>query len=370
MKCFVFKSRRTVKGVIRERPNYYAKLRMPWEDRDTVWALPTTDRTEAERLLKAKWQKREELHRKGLPTLPPPQPRKGALNGLLAAFLRELEAQGLSKGTLKKYANMRVMFERLGWKDPGDVDPFKFSNWRAQSELAPKTLNDFLANTNGFFRWLRNMRKVTEIPLEHVRPLKPRRQGKYRRALTHDEAQRLLQTAPRHRALIYLIFLRTGLRRTELRNLLLSDLRFEQAEPYIFVRAEVSKNRTDATVNALPEVVAAFREFIPAGAPPSFQMFATCLPRGSTYMKDFKAAGIPLVDHLGRKVDVHALRGTFITDSVLAGNSIVEVQQLARHKHIETTMKYYVDVSQLRLAQAAAKLPKLSLTPAVIEKAI
>ncbi len=54
----------------------------------------------------------------------------------------------------------------------------------------------------------------------------------------------------------------------------------------------------------------------------------------------------------------HDLRRTGITRALLGGMVPAAVQKLAGHKSIATTMKYYVQVEQADLREAAAKLRK------------
>jgi len=63
---------------------------------------------------------------------------------------------------------------------------------------------NLLKNTCNFFDWMRRERMVSENPLEFVEPVKLT-PTHYRRALTPEQAQRLLAVASRERAVVYLV---------------------------------------------------------------------------------------------------------------------------------------------------------------------
>ncbi len=69
---------------------------------------------------------------------------------------------------------------------------------------------------------------------------------------------------------------------------------------------------------------------------------------------DLAAAGVKYRDNMGRVLDFHALRGTFITSLTRAGVHPKTAQVLARHGDINLTMKYYTHLS---LEEVAAVLP-------------
>jgi integrase len=67
-------------------------------------------------------------------------------------------------------------------------------------------------------------------------------------------------------------------------------------------------------------------------------------------------------------VDFHALRHTYVTRLVRAGIPLAQVQILARHADVATTLKHYTHLSTAETAAALAALPPLApplaITPA------
>lgn len=360
MICYVFKPRRRVDGVLVLSEHWHAALRMPWESRERRWSLKTSDKREAERLLH---EERVKAEKRQNGVLPPPEQTDAAerpLEELLGAFLADLRVLGRSEATLKKYGNMRVMFGRCRWSRISHVSARSFCEWRAKSGLAPRTLNALLKDTGTFFRWMRRQRMVSENPLEFVQCIETRRLEKFRRALTIEEAQRLIAAAPPHRAAVYITALYTGLRRNELRQLTIGDFALDGERPFVRVRASTAKNPKESRVELRPEVVAAVRSILPDITSPLSRVFEGLVPRVPTFKKDLTRAGIAFEDAHGRRVDLHALRDTFGTHLAASGATPFVLKELMRHSTVQQSEKYYIDARQLPFASALAALPSFA----------
>lgn len=369
MNCFVFKPRRRINGVLHVARFYSGKLRMPWESKPTVIALETTDRRIAERMLD-EMAKQRHLEKQGYSA--PREVVEAAqkpLDELLELFLADTEAKGRATNTLLKYRHgLRKLFERCRWKRIGDVTPASFCEWRAACGLSPKTKNDAMLNASALFNWMRKQRIIRENPLLGVERVDTRLTPQYRRALKPDEAQRLLKVAPPSRAVVYLVLLETGLRRSELNQLVWGDFDFTDAAPCVRVRASITKTKKEAAIPLRTEVINAIRSIAPENVMPFEFIFRGMLPRIPTMKKDLAKAGIPFMDDSGRRVDLHALRGTFCTNLSATGVYPRVAQALMRHQDIRQTMKTYTDAAQLPLAAAVAGLPSFSLQNKPLKK--
>ena len=84
-------------------------------------------------------------------------------------------------------------------------------------------------------------------------------------------------------------------------------------------------------------------------------------------MNNAQAAGIP-AEFEGKVVDFHALRHTYVTQLVLGGAPLAQVQKLARHSTPTLTLAVYTHATMKDLTGALDALPP---TPgaAVVEKA-
>ena len=336
---------------------------MEWEHgAPRKWCLYTTDKREAERLLHEERVKTEKRHHGLLPSQDATDAAKTPLIELLGRFVARRRESGCSAMTVKKYGSLHVLFEACRWKLAAHVTARSFYDWRTHSDRSGKTKNDALKNTCNFFGWLRQEGLVQSNPLEFVEPVKLT-PTHFRRALTPEQAQRLLSVAADGRDAVYLVAMQVGLRRKELQGLTVADFVFDTPAPFVRVPASLSKNRTEATLPLRPEAVDAIRSVLPSDAKAGTKVFAGIVPRLPRFKKDLALAGIPFEDERGRRVDLHALRVTLGSNLFASGASLVVVKELMRHSDIKTTLRHYSDSSQLPLAAAVANLPSLSLRP-------
>lgn len=361
MICSLFKRRRRLDGVLTESREWFGQLRMDWDHgRPRVWNLGTTDKREATRLLHEERTKAEKRHHGLLPLEEATEARERPLNELLEAFLGQLRASGRADMTVKKYRTLRVLFVRCGWRRLEHVTEKSFCRWRAESDLSAKSKNDCLKNTSNFFHWMRRVRMVTENPLEFVEPVKVTA-TEFRRALTTEQAQQLFKVASPQRAAVYLVAMRTGLRRKELQGLTVGDFALDAPSPFVRVPASITKNRQEAMLWLPDEVVPVIRSILPDNPLPFEKVFAGMVPRLPRFKKDLELAGIPFEDDQGRRLDLHALRLTFCMDAGDAcGGDLRLLQAVMRHSDIRTTMRHYKDSTRLPTANVIAKLPALT----------
>jgi len=378
---------------------YHAQIQLPgWTTQKRV-SLHTTDKRIAGIRLEETVSEFELID---AGKLAPRAVRKAAEQALLSlreAFLLDIEAT-VSTATLRRYGQaLRVVCQATGWKKLPDVTEAAMRQWQRESELRAATRNDYLAVWYRFFRWLKRARLVVENICEFIDRVDEHKEERdYRRALTAEEMQRLIEAAPPVRALVYRVISETGLRRCELKTSRVGDYHLRVAsysrpgggaEPALAdrprsadagvsitretsavrVRASMTKGR-QAKLIPLNEVTAAeLRAFFPADAAPFFQPFARCVPKVATLRRDLLAAKIPFEDALGRRVDFHSLRKTFGTALVLSGAEPRVVMEAMRHSDLKLTMKTYMDAAQLQgpVEAAVAKLPwQRKVPPAVL----
>src|SRR5438128_727874 len=114
-----------------------------------------------------------------------------------------------------------------------------------------------------------------------------------RRSFTEDELQRLIRVAGL-RGVVYRIAARTGIRRGELTEVQWRDVHLDTTQPFIFVRASISKNHRQAMQPLTPDAVEALCTLRSDDAKPYDRVFASLMPRGlEQFKKDLKAADIP-----------------------------------------------------------------------------
>jgi len=220
----------------------------------------------------------------------------------------------------------------------------------------PKTVNDYLAGAKSFVNWCIKTRRLAGNPLESVERTDDHKEND-KAALTCEQAEALLAAAGPRR-LLYVVALRTGLRRGELEALQWGDVNLDAARPHIALRAAATKAKRGDTVPLRADVAAELRAACPADAKPGDNVFGR-IPRMRDLRPDFTQAGIPEYDERGKKYCFHSLRVTFGTWLAQAGVAPRVHMELMRHTDMKLTMQLYTDPRLLDTTRAVDQLPGL-----------
>ena len=345
MVSFVFRPSRKRDGV---SPVYRGRYRLdPYSPMVEV-ALDTTDKKVARKRLDD-IVKEKQWEREGL--IAPKLQREAAQRPLvehLAEFRADLAALGRSKsydGKIK--ARVGSLLEACGWKVPADVKPNDFVAWRAaQTEFAPKTLNEYLNAMNTFLNWMVRQERIAANPLQNIPKVDVRGKQQHRRAFTDEELTKLLSVAE-HFRLIYLTAIYTGLRHGELTQLIWADVQLDHKCPHFVVRAATTKNRRTAIIPLHPNLIEELKAARAKGVDGKDRIFVGCTNPDRAIRRHMEKVGIQPVDDLGRKVDFHALRYTFATRLAQSGVTQRTTQELMRHSDPKLTANIYTDVTLL-----------------------
>jgi len=271
-------------------------------------------------------------------------------------YVADLRALGRSDSHINNI-EFRVgrLIQECQWKRGVDVTADSFVTWRGKQNLAAKTINDYLGGAVSLLNWMKHNKRILDNALDSVKKVDTTgEETRIRRAFTDEEIKRLLNTAGKYRP-VYLTAVDTGLRRSELAELLWSDLELSAAIPVVHVRASISKNGKATTIPLHPDVVTALRE-LRNGDQDEDYVFQR-IPRIERFKRDLKKAEIAYVDASGRFADFHALRKTFGTN-LMKGNVAPRVaMELMRHSDMRLTAKIYTDAMQLPTAAAIQSLP-------------
>ena len=232
------------------------------------------------------------------------------------------------------------------------------------SESEPRTQNDYRSAIHAFFEWLVKSGRWHRNPVSSIRPVRELDEPK-RRALSPDELAKLLETAPRHRAIIYRVASAIGLRRKEVRGLAIEQFDFKAMT--VTLRAAGTKAKRWATIPITRGLVSDLEEWranpiivetgrtrpalvSPERSSPDKAREWTRTktvsgllpppPRIDTFRSDLEAADIP-IEVNGRELVFHSLRTTFITNLWRRGHSAAEVCRYGRLKDIKTAQRYY-----------------------------
>ncbi|MDE2103285.1 MAG: site-specific integrase [Patescibacteria group bacterium] len=247
------------------------------------------------------------------------------------------------------------LFDACAWDRISKICPDDFYKWRAsQVKMSSTTKNAYLSLIKTFCQWLVNNKRMATNPLAGSARVENRgKLTRVRRALDDQEIRSLLSVSGEYK-LVYLLAVTTGLRRNELKALRWPDVHLDVDRPYLLVRASTTKNHKMATI------------FLKAGAVELLKERRNqCdesdpvlkVPSRHIFYRHLNAAKIKRVDPLGRVIDFHALRHTFITSLSRSGVQPRVAMALARHSQIDLTMKVYTDAGALGDMDGVENLP-------------
>jgi integrase len=359
MEARIYKAKRLRNGKRTVGRLYRARIKLAGDTKVRDIALEVSDKQVAQQKLNKLIQ---ELERELAGLIPAKAERDAAqtpLLDLVSEYVNELTVLGRSEDHLRHVnTRLRRLVRECGWTRLADVTPASFQTWRkAQSAKAPKTLNEYLAVLSAFWTWLRKQGRVTVNPFELVERADTRGKERIqRRALSDEEAARLLQVAGQNR-LAYMLPLYAGLRRNEVKTLHWSSLVLGESGGLLRVHAAVNKNRKEQALPLHPELVKALENKKPANTKTDGLVLPNGVPKMKEVRQDLKKAGIPFLDERGRRVDYHALRTTFVTRLSINKVHPRLAMELARHSDLKLTMKNYTDAGQLPLREVIESLP-------------
>jgi len=297
-------------------------------------------------------------HERGLPC-----DNRFPVEKLKARYLKHIEAT-VKTNTLGGYKqDIEWVLSALGVEFVCDITPELIDTYRAQRvrQVSERTVNLEVQAVKRMLSLGVQWGLIDSSPIANVKPLRQRRK-KFRRALTPKEAELLLQhSTPRFRP-IWLCFLHTGLRKSELIELRWSDIDWN--ERLILVQAKERWEPKTGETRVIPitdELYAELKRLkceADRAKRRSPYVFTTKL--GTPYRWNLLKRFLATVRRAGIDpdgVDLHALRYTFITDLIRNGANIKAVQELAGHKNIKVTLDIY---SQVFACDRIAAMKKLS----------
>ncbi len=300
---------------------------------------------------------------------------------LLVRHLADFQAALSAKGGTERHAKVTAyragrVLELAKARRISDLSLSKtltaLASLRSKEDLSQETINHHVRAVKAFSRWLWKDGRAREHHLAHLATSNPEAdRRRRRRALTHEEAARLVRTAENgpvvmemtgpDRAMLYALALGTGFRADELATLTPDRFDLASNPPTATVDACYSKNGREA-VQPLPQSLAdrlgPWLALRPAGRP----VFDGMTKRTAEMLRvDLEAAGIPYETSAG-VIDFHALRGTYISHLVSSGASVKTCQTLARHSTPSLTIGVYAKASLHDIAGAVEALPDLGVT--------
>ncbi len=263
-------------------------------------------------------------------------------------FIDHLRTQNKSSSTLVAYKkDIDQLIEHLNKSGVDLVTQIQleqlesFMNKLAKENYTPKSISRKTNATKTFFRFLTEMGHVKENVAEMLKH--PKIEVKAPRILTKLEYRALRDAAKddlRSYGMIE-VLLQTGVTISELADIKLQDITFNDGTGTLFVPKRNNKESRQVPLNKA--VVEAIRKYMDEERPKlekAVHLFITktgkpLLVRNirSTINRYFKLAGV-------EKAKVNDLRHTFVAHHLAAGVSITILSKVSGHKRLSTTERY------------------------------
>jgi integrase len=249
------------------------------------------------------------------------------------------------------------------------------------------TRNHVVATLRAFAEWCVTTKRLEFNPLRELVQSKVTDADRTEtsRVLTLEELQQLCAVAPPSRRLLYLFTAYTGFRRGEDRATTWADVFVDSVQPFVRIRGANAKNggtvdvpvpgwladelrrhRAAVTLRAGGKLDPSKPVFhVPAAIVKQLRQDAARAKLGTITKQIHRTpngnrwTSVEWNDPAGPEVTLklHGLRAYFVTALFEAGTPPHEVQRLARHANIATTLRHYTAFRQQRMRAAVDALP-------------
>jgi integrase/recombinase XerC len=268
----------------------------------------------------------------------------------LDLFLTALLGQNYSPKTLRAYSDdlkqfiLWVSANRVDWENPkrfvrADIEGYM--SYLAGQHMIGVTRVRKLAAIRKFFTFMEENRMIAGNPANTVKGAK--REEKEPGILYKEQYKALLYEASDHLRdyAIIMTFLQTGIRLSELANLQLDDVDFDNK----VLTVRQGKGKKDRHIPLVDDEVKALRNYLRYRASQLVlddEVFFLAKNGTSLNVSTVKYIVAKYVKKAGirKKVSVHTLRHTFGAHKADKNMGIATLQQVMGHKKKETTLKY------------------------------
>jgi site-specific recombinase XerD len=163
--------------------------------------------------------------------------------------------------------------------------------------------------------------------------------------MSQQEVKRLLNTpATIREKVLFSLAYDSGLRITELTNLLISDVDLDRRQLHV----RESKNKKDRYVTISSHMVRGIKKHLALNNPKDYLFDHTDrkgIPISKTRIRDLLKEAVEKAG-IKKQVCVHTFRHTYATHQLEAGQDIMTLKQLLGHRDIRTTL-VYLQIAQL-----------------------
>jgi integrase len=245
-----------------------------------------------------------------------------------------------SIGPFVKWAGFDREISTIRLKDLQAYQTFKLQDRTALNSInaarkcSPSNVNHISSVLKVFFRFAVDQGHLREDPTKGLKRFKQEK-GNSIRFLKADEQKRLLEAASSQYRRLFLVAMRTGLRRIELLNLARHNLDFENNQ----IKLVSSKTKVVRYLPILPQIKEILLELVAKVATDNEPLFKAKNEKPfsiDAVVQAFTRARVAA----GLKVRYHDLRHTFATDAVAAGIPVFVISKWLGHSSVKMTEIY------------------------------
>ena len=277
--------------------------------------------------------------------------------------LQWLKFADVSESSVKTYNKaVRRFFSYLTDKGIATPTVDTVYEWREDMKAegkAPATINKYLTATKLFFKFL-NQRGLYSVDISHIKGFKLTNEHK-KDALTPDQGKQVLKsfdtttlTGLRDKAMVALM-LCCGLRTIEISRANIQDLAKTYGRTALYVQGKGRTDRRECVMIPAP-VEKMINEYLSArgNVDPTEPLFGGVGNRNKGGRLTTRSISRIVktafrANHMdSKRLTAHSLRHSAATAMLLAGVELTKVQQIMRHKSINTTMIYAHHLDRLK----------------------
>lgn len=271
---------------------------------------------------------------------------------LFNRFIAYLDA---TEKTVNTYTtSLKQLFAYLAANDirqPQREDIIAYRDELAATGHKPTTIQNYITAAKIFFKWTAQEGAYPNIA-DHIKGAKIDK-GHKKDYLTSGQVKEILQTIDRSTpqglrdyAIVFLM-VTGGLRDIEVSRANIEDLRAAGDNTALYIQGKGRQEKTEYIKISAP-VEKAIRTYLQtrpnaAADEPLFASLSNNSQGGRLTTRSVSRIVKGAMQRAGynsERLTAHSLRHTAVTLSLLAGNSLEEVQQFARHANLNTTMIY------------------------------
>ncbi len=282
------------------------------------------------------------------------------LRNLLGDFIGEADVGASTRDVYRKAVSLF-----LSWSEGMPLTSTTlrmYKDYLLNRRLAANTISTYLSATKQYLAYLVEKGILLSNPAASLkRPRIPKHH--LRDSLTKKQARRLLASIPRDSlkglrdyAMVNLM-LRTALREIELSRALVSDITIKEGRRVLLVHGK-GRDGKDDFVLLTKEAFLPLKTYLGKRKPASVSQPLFAPIKGPMRPLSTRAIRKIITRHLiacrlkNRRISAYSLKHTAITLAIQGGKgrNILQVQQMARHANIATTLKYYHEYRRMKNA--------------------